>query len=332
MADAAYEALRTTRAHALGGEEEGGWISVRNELIAGSLSGVAGVVSGHPFDLIKVRVQAARDGTTNPVTLLSRLLKNEGVGALFKGVGPPVASQAFLNAITFGTFEAALRAVCPGQHRTDAPLAALFIAGFIGGFVQSFILSPFELVKCRLQVQDGAGGGAPRYKGGLDCVRQLVREGGVRNMARGLPGTLWREAPSFGIYFGSYEFFIRSTRTMWGERCYNHIHVAPSERPAPPMLVSIVAGGLAGSCSWLSTYPADVIKSRIQLSDTVGESFWGVGRKIVAEEGVATLFRGSPIAVMRAFPANGVIFTSYEMIQQWFNNGTGDDGNEKNRR
>ena len=316
-----YDRLQCQRGNATQVRGANNAHTVRNELIAGSLSGIAGVASGHPFDLLKVRVQASASTARAPSIYgaLRRIVQQEGVGGLFKGLGPPVASQAFLNAVTFGTFEHSLRSLCPGRHRSDAPLAPLFFAGFIAGFVQSFVLSPFELVKCRLQVQDGQGGKAARYSGGVDCVRSLVREGGVTAMGRGLPATLLREAPSFGIYFSSYELFIRTSRPLWGGYVHNHPHIPPAQRPAPPMLISIFAGGLAGSASWLSTYPFDVVKSRVQLSDNPEMTLLRVARTIVKEEGVSVLFRGASITVMRAFPANGVIFTTYELIQKRLN-------------
>ena len=65
-----------------------------------------------------------------------------------------------------------------------------------------------------------------------------------------------------------------------------------------------------------TTYVFDVIKTRIQIQSPGNEIYTGTldcGRKIVAREGVAGLFRGFAPTVIRAFPASAAGFAVYEM-------------------
>lgn len=77
----------------------------------------------------------------------------------------------------------------------------------------------------------------------------------------------------------------------------------------------MVAGGLSGVAGWLSTYPVDVIKTRIQAQSLSHQkryaSMWDCGQRIVKEEGWRVLWRGTAATVLRAFPTNAVIFLGY---------------------
>lgn len=56
----------------------------------------------------------------------------------------------------------------------DSPLSVFQhgLAGLAGGITVSFVATPVEQIKARLQVQYDAG--ARIYKGPIDCIRQVV--------------------------------------------------------------------------------------------------------------------------------------------------------------
>ena len=87
-------------------------------------------------------------------------------------------------------------------------------------------------------------------RGPLDCARQIWRAEGIRGIFRGLNITIVREIPAFGLYFSSYEAM---TRRQDATKPLSTIHM-------------MTAGGCAGICSWLFTYPIDFLKSRLQVS------------------------------------------------------------------
>ena len=78
------------------------------------------------------------------------------------------------------------------------------------------------------------------------------------------------------------------------------------------------AGGLAGICSWVTTYPQDVIKSRVQGDgwgrDQRYRSVRHCIRLTVAEAGLGVLYRGFGSTTYRAFIVNGVILMVYNII------------------
>lgn len=72
---------------------------------------------------------------------------------------------------------------------------------------------------------------------------------------------------------------------------------------------------MAGAVSWLSVYPFDTIKSRIQAQcpgDLHYRGWLDCGVTTMKEEGSRALWRGLTPTLMRAFLVNSTIFFTYE--------------------
>jgi len=77
------------------------------DLTAGTGGGILQCLVGHPFDTVKVRLQT--DSVTNPkyngvVDCVKKIVGEEGVGGLFKGVQSPLTGIAALNAVLFFSY------------------------------------------------------------------------------------------------------------------------------------------------------------------------------------------------------------------------------------
>lgn len=258
------------------------------DFAAGCLGGCAGVIVGHPFDTIKVRLQT-QDGLSHrykgAIDCFRSLLRTEKVSGLYRGMSSPMAGVALVNAVVFGVYGYS-------QKRLGDDIWAHGASGALAGAVQSIISSPIELAKTRLQIQ-GESGGRALYKGPVDCLRQLLRVEGFRGAFRGLGSTILRDAPGFGVYFASYEQMLR----------------AGASGPASLM----AAGGLAGVFSWMACYPMDVLKSRLQVDGMRGprryKGLLDCAVQSYRQEGLAVFTRGLNSTLLRAFPTNAAIFT-----------------------
>lgn len=171
-------------------------------------------------------------------------------------------------------------------------------AGFFSAIPMTVITAPFERVKVLLQIQGQKQlqpGEKPRYSGGIDVVRQLYKEGGIRSVFRGSAATLARDGPGSAAYFATYEYFKR--------------RLTPKDELGRPGSLSLpavcVAGGAAGVAMWSAVFPVDTIKSRLQSAEgrpTLG----GVVRDLYGRGGVKAFFPGFGPAMVRAVPANAV--------------------------
>jgi len=166
--------------------------------------------------------------------------------------------------------------------------------------VQAVVLAPFEGVKVRQQAA-----GAPALP--LAAVARAMAARGL--LWRGMAATFLRDAPTFGVYFASFE----ASRSLWHEVCADGGGGARA-RGEPPMWVTLAGGGLAGMLSWALALPLDVIKSRVQSAplDAPTPRVLAVARALYAEAGLAGFFKGALPCILRAVPVNAVTFLVYD--------------------
>ncbi|KAL5975883.1 hypothetical protein ACLOJK_020211 [Asimina triloba] len=279
--------------------------SFGREFVAGGIGGVAGVISGQPFDTLRIHLQKPSNTTTSSFQLLRFFLACRGPSAFYKGMAAPTASIAFQNAIVFQAYGVLSRAFDSGQaaEGKEGPPSyrSVFVGGVGAGGVQSVLLSPVELLKIRLQLNHRQH--RQLEQGPMNMARGIVQREGIRGLFRGLPVTILRDAPSQGVYFLVYE----QVRELMHPGCR-----ANGGQSVGTMLV---AGGLAGVASWVSCYPVDVVKTRLQGQRPCVPRYEGIVdcfRKSVREEGHGVLWRGLGLTLVRAFVVNGAVFVAYE--------------------
>ena len=152
------------------------------DFTAGALGGGLGIIVGQPFDTIKVRLQT-QTLYHGPVHCFTETLRQERVRGLFKGLASPLFGSLWTNAIVFSTYGSCLRMLDDDVSNMPT-LGSITIAGSMAGLLQTLVITPTELVKCRLQVQtttDGHHQAAQmtRYGGPVAAVREIWKAGGV---------------------------------------------------------------------------------------------------------------------------------------------------------
>ena len=80
------------------------------------------------------------------------------------------------------------------------------VFGALGGLAAGLLTYPNDTVRRLLQIQ-GSSGTETKYKGYIDCVIKVARDGGIGRFYRGVGVNLLRMAPNTAIQFGAYEFF-----------------------------------------------------------------------------------------------------------------------------
>jgi solute carrier family 25 carnitine/acylcarnitine transporter 20/29 len=192
---------------------------------------------------------------------------------------------------------------------TPFTIAQISAAGFFSAIPMTLITAPFERVKVLLQIQGQktlGPGEKPRYAGGVDVVRQLYAEGGIRSVFRGSAMTLARDGPGSAAYFAAYEYIKRKLTPL-----------GPDGKPSGQLSLPAVcvAGGAAGVAMWIPVFPIDTVKSRLQSAEgrpTIG----GVVGGLYRAGGVRAFFPGIGPALARAVPANAATFLGVELAHQ----------------
>ena len=183
-----------------------------------SIGGITAAALTAPLDVLKTRLQSdfyqaqltqARlakgiAGHTHLSPLRSGLLhvretfqilgsvhRIEGWRALFKGLGPNLVGIVPARSINFFVVGNGKRIIADyGNNGKDSAWVVLCAAA-LAGIVTSTATNPIWLIKTRLQldknVVDKTGGVAKRrYKNSWDCIKQVVRQEGIRGLYKGM--------------------------------------------------------------------------------------------------------------------------------------------------
>lgn len=148
--------------------------------------------------------------------------------------------------------------------------------------------------------------GTGEIKGLIDCSKKIIKRDGYNGFFKGLNASILRDAPSYGIYFVIFESFKRK---MLEKGVDNQI------------LIELIGGGLAGSISWFSIMPFDVVKSRMQADiSSQNQSISQIFKSLKAEYGLRGYFKGLSPVLIRGFLVNAITFCVHQRSLEFFNN------------
>jgi len=276
----------------------------KNDFIAGSLAGIMQVITGQPFDLLKIKMQTEAVAVSISSSA-SKIYVNDGVLGFYKGTLSPLVGVSLCVSIQFGANEYAKRMMKSYTKSSQLPVPVLAMCGGFAGFCNAFVASPIELIRIKLQAQKA---GTHKFTGSVQTLKYLYSHHGISGVFQGLNSTILREVPAYFTYFGVYEWLMqKAVKTHKG-------------RDQIPLYKISIFGALAGCCLWLSIFPLDVIKSRIQ-SDTITNSKYksitDCASQIYAEQGSAGFYRGIKPCMLRGIFANTATFITFEKVNQY---------------
>jgi len=286
------------------------------DVVAGTCGGIVVTLIGHPFDTLKVRLQA--QSIANPVyngvvDCFKQTVSKEGLKGLYKGMSSPLAGQMAFRATLFTSFSQSKLFLANQQNGGGLSQAQFFLAGGMTGGVVSFAEGPIDFYKSQMQVQSIKAASNPGLKqpNMMETVKSSIQYNGIRGPFQGLSATLLRNIPANAVYFGSFECFK-------GMACkqYN----CKTSDLSVGALFSM--GGLAGSLYWALLFPADVIKSKMQSdvvkkSDRKYKSILQSAGSLYKQGGLKVFYRGFLPCMLRSTPANGIMLMTVDKVRNY---------------
>ena len=289
----------------------------------------------YPFDTVKVRLQSQPDHLPlqykGPLDCFRQSIRADGFLGLYRGISAPLVGAALENSSLFfweRLGRAAIYASGYSPQNQPLPLSALWMTGAFSGAMTSLVLTPVELVKCKIQVPATTAGTAktsPAPLRPIPVIKDIWRHQGLRGFWHGQLGTLIRESGGCAAWFGSKETVTKLMRE-WNERSA----ASETERErirsgddALPLWQQAVAGASAGMMYNFLFFPADTVKSRMQttpigMAAADQMTFAGETRALWKQAGWRGFYRGCGITVLRSVPSSAFIFIVYDGLKKYF--------------
>mmetsp|Transcript_2099 Transcript_2099/g.3352 ORF Transcript_2099/g.3352 Transcript_2099/m.3352 type:complete len:315 (-) Transcript_2099:461-1405(-) len=280
--------------------------------LAGSIGGAAEACVLQPMDVIKTRLQLDRAGKYTGIVQCGRtIVAEEGARSLWKGLTPFAMHLTLKYALRMGSnsvYQNLLRDA-EGKLTSGRRMGAGFMAGITEALV---IVTPFEVIKIRLQQQKGFAKENLKYKGPIHCAATVLKEEGIRGMWSGATPTMLRNGTNQMCLF-------------WAKHAVDGLlwdkHEGDGKQLTPGQSMS--SGFLAACLGPVATGPFDVTKTRLMAQTREGtdikyKGFFDALVRIPREEGLGAMWKGLLPRLLRIPPGQAIVWAVSDQITGHF--------------
>ncbi|KAN0047374.1 hypothetical protein ACTA71_001756 [Dictyostelium dimigraforme] len=309
-------------------------------LLAGGISGVIAKSTIAPLERVKILFQVkSKFYSVNSVYgLMKSIIKNEGIGGLWKGNTATILRIFPYSAIQWASYD-----YLKNNFVTDKKSSVqIFIAGSAGFSCAILLTYPLDVIRARLALayNNNINNNNNNNNNKLNLTKQTQQSNVLKNgiggtiniersinfngyktkdlfkgLWRGILPTLYGSIPYAGVGYSSFEYFKRIAPNS----CRN-------EKGDIMGIYKLITGGIAGGLGQTAAYPLDVVRRRIQTTgygdgkgvDNLKHGTFKTMFTIFQKEGIYALFKGISINYIKVIPTNGVAFLTYETLCDYF--------------
>mmetsp|Transcript_14375 Transcript_14375/g.23725 ORF Transcript_14375/g.23725 Transcript_14375/m.23725 type:complete len:451 (-) Transcript_14375:169-1521(-) len=285
-------------------------------------------------------VAAAASGT---FPLLRQIYVKEGFAGIYAGLAPTLVMSVPNTVLYFTTYDELIGRLRRRnqQHQQEAWMP--LVAGSSARLLASLVTAPLELIRTR-QAISGTSGGV------WADLATLVRTQGFPALFQGLAPTLWRDVPFSAIYWFSLEQFKLQWKERYNGTNGASSSPSPLQHAGQAFINGAAAGMIAAACTTpfdvvktrhqaqllgIQQQPAAAVAQQhpsaaaichhngaravmhhpgavVSTTNTQHKTIVGTLRQVVAEEGVAGLWRGNATRMYKVAPACAIMISCYE--------------------
>ena len=296
-------------------------------LLAGVSGGVISTCILHPLDLLKIRFEfnvftfeyqppasGLRFAVNEDQWRLSRssrpsylptavsIVRGEGVRGLYQGLTPNVVGAGSAWGFYFLFYNAFKSSLQGGNTRRQLTAGHHLAAASASGVVTLTLTNPVWVVKTRLCLQSQAG----QYSGFTDALLKIGRQEGVRGLYSGfVPGL-------FGVSHGAVQFVAYEEMK---NRYHNYRRQEITTKLGTAEYLTFAA--LSKLLAAFITYPYQVVRTRLQNTESKYSGSLDCIRKIMTLEGAIGFYKGLTPNLVRVVPATMITFVVYENLSHY---------------
>lgn len=170
-----------------------------------------------PMEVVKIRMQAQYHSLSDPLDVpkyrsaphaLLTVVKDEGIGALYRGVSLTALRQGTNQAANFTAYtelKELLQKLQPEYQNKNLPSYQTTVIGLISGAVGPFTNAPIDTIKTRLQKTPAEPGQTAVQRIAL-ISKDMFRQEGPKAFYKGITPRVMRVAPGQAVTFTVYEY------------------------------------------------------------------------------------------------------------------------------
>lgn len=251
-----------------------------------------------PIDVTKVRMQLATDSSVGFLATMMALVQADGTGALFKGLKPAMLRQASYQGVKMFLYEPIRDATLKftGDEGGEPKLWQMILAGGLAGAIGTYLTSPTDLIKVRMQ-------SGVKYDGVIDAFTSIVAASGVLSLWDGWAPNCQRSFIVNAAELATYDYFKQLLLKL------------QFFREGPELLVHTLASSGAGLVAALASTPVDRAKTLLMTDKGKYGSVFSCLLQIFKDKGFGGLYQGFLATWMRLGPWAFLFFVCFEQFR-----------------
>eukprot|EP00441_Pelagodinium_beii_P047352 CAMPEP_0197621848 /NCGR_PEP_ID=MMETSP1338-20131121/2281_1 /TAXON_ID=43686 ORGANISM="Pelagodinium beii, Strain RCC1491" /NCGR_SAMPLE_ID=MMETSP1338 /ASSEMBLY_ACC=CAM_ASM_000754 /LENGTH=296 /DNA_ID=CAMNT_0043191401 /DNA_START=58 /DNA_END=948 /DNA_ORIENTATION=- len=279
--------------------------------VTGSMSGMIATCCIQPVDMIKVRVQigGAEGGSTNPFTVAGTIMKNDGIGGFYKGLGAGLTRQVVYTGARLGLYDIfTARAKSPEEK--SLPFWKVTACALSAGGIAAVLGNPADLALIRMQADTMLPPAERRnYTGVGHALTSIAKGEGVMGLFAGSGPTATR---AMALNFGMLGF--NTLAKDW---------LAQAGVEKGSTVQTFGASAIAGFFASFFSLPFDYVKTQVQKmkpDPVTGEMPYkgpiDCAMKQVQAGGITKLWTGFPTYYVRIAPHAMITLLAQDQVKK----------------
>lgn len=233
----------------------------------GSVSASVSTLSLQPFDLLKTRIQEHSD-KKRITQVIRNIISKNGITGLWKGSRATLIKTIPGVGMYFGIYHTSI------GFFNEQSVIDNSICGFSSRIISTLFVQPLSTIKTRIE------SGKYNYSGVTNSFISIYKNEKIKSFYSGSLATILRDAPFSGLYLLFYKFLCSIFHN------YDN------------GILNFSSGVISGIIATAITHPADVIKTRQQVSNN-STRIHSILFDILSKEGISGLFSGITLRSIR---------------------------------
>ena len=261
--------------------------------IAGMTQATLVTITGYPFDLVKVKMQAKREiPYRNAIECVKDVYKREGIMGMYRGSAMPWVSHMIKRPTQFPVSEYLKKRCSPKDDDRFKRIRNNYIIGSVSGIFGPIIGTPLQVIKIGMQTT-----GTGEFSNSWAYAKNEIKMKGISGLYRGFFPTVIKDGIFGGSFVGTYYSLRDYVGTdSWYKNFFN--------------------GAAAHCITWYLFIPIDYIKTNVQRASVKNVTVLSVIKDGYRTSGMKIFWKGVVPACLRTIPVSGVAMTGYEFVRK----------------